>query len=146
MFCKYCGKEISDEAYICTGCGRLAKELGVKKKNEKTVGENAKQKVDGVSLLTKIFMLITIALLGAVMICLVYYFDTYRVSRYGWDLVKYYEMFSVAIALASIALAFGIAQFVMAVIQDKKLSVWNMVSTIILIISVCTFVALIIRC
>lgn len=140
MFCEYCGKELPDEAYICTGCGRLVKELNVKKKREK------KESKEGVSTLTKIFMLITIALLGAVMICLVYYFDTYNVSRYGHDLFKYDEMFSVAIVLASIALAFGIAQFVMAVIQDKKLSVWNMVSTIILIISVCTFVALIIRC
>ena len=27
MFCSHCGKEVADEAYVCTACGCLVKEV-----------------------------------------------------------------------------------------------------------------------
>ena len=27
MFCKHCGKEISDDAYLCVNCGKLVKDI-----------------------------------------------------------------------------------------------------------------------
>ncbi len=34
MYCKYCGAEIVDGAYICTKCGRLVNEAALKKDTE----------------------------------------------------------------------------------------------------------------
>ncbi len=40
MFCRYCGKELSEDAYLCTNCGNLVKDLPVQTTVEQTPQTN----------------------------------------------------------------------------------------------------------
>ena len=50
MFCRNCGKEVDDNAYVCTGCGCLVNDGKVRRK-EAVEGQNKKGKIAKILLL-----------------------------------------------------------------------------------------------
>lgn len=44
MFCRNCGKEVDDNAYVCTGCGCLVNE-GKARRKEVVEGQSKKEKI-----------------------------------------------------------------------------------------------------
>ena len=57
MFCKNCGKEVADGAYVCTGCGCLVQDT----KNNVLLEETKKAPSAKITLLLKIFLMISIS-------------------------------------------------------------------------------------
>ena len=67
MFCRYCGKEVLDQAYMCPSCGRMLKELPSPIVEPIQIEEKPK---DDYKVKTRIFSIIGIAL-GALQILLI---------------------------------------------------------------------------
>lgn len=58
MFCKNCGKEVADGAFVCTGCGCLVDETH---HNKVVLEERKKAPSNKITVLLKVFLIISIS-------------------------------------------------------------------------------------
>ena len=154
MFCTNCGKELSDNAYVCISCGALVRsEMAknakcVKKETEKGAGEN--------NVLLKVLMLVAflaafIAIaflllsLAASWIDLTVYESAYSGDIYGYA-VHYadYGIWVFALIFSLVCLAMAITQFIIGLIREKGFSTLKMLSIVAFALGVCVFVCTII--
>ncbi len=78
MFCRNCGKELCDEAFVCPQCGVLVKE-NITKQKEKAVVESNKDKI---GLINDIFLIVSFGL--ACLALLFCFIATMKGGVAGW--------------------------------------------------------------
>lgn len=87
--CSECGKEISDQAEICPNCGVKTKACQVKQANQET-----EKAINTASLISIVFVIIGIVLLGSSLITIFENLDKYSYwIKYGW--ADYSDVFSI---------------------------------------------------
>ena len=138
MFCENCGRELSNEAVVCTKCGCWV------------VSKVRKEKVKKESdLLVRIFLMITFVLVCVSLslyiwsICYLqidvkWRYDTYSGSGYIWD---YHRMGYECVAgflISIFGLIMGITTYVISFSQ--KNNVWRMLAFFTLILAVTMFI------
>ncbi|MBQ8394731.1 MAG: hypothetical protein IJX49_04080 [Clostridia bacterium] len=151
MFCKMCGKELAEGAYVCTGCGRLVKE-GNKATPKSVSDEVALEERTKRNILLKAFLIGSFALVGIIMIFLVLSFAmseqyinlTMQNNTYNIRFSDYVElelepgscclMFITSIVNVGVA----VTAFILGIKEKERLikyaSVLNFVFSIILIL------------
>ena len=125
MFCKNCGNELCDEAYVCPKCGRLVEGKEVEKNSVVNESEKNKEK------LVKIFLTIAFTLMSFAFFFIILGLAGMEVEIYE-DAYGYVELLVnindgngvIAFTNASIALGFGIAAFVMGLKRSDKMLKW----------------------
>ena len=135
MFCKNCGNELSDNAYVCTKCGCLVNEENSETQST-TITESGNKNNDKKSLLVRIFLIITIGFIFAALTCdllAVAAMDIY-VTDYYIDLYINSTWAAMAFIDGLLALGFGIATFVLGVKNTDK--ILKMMSIICFVVSI----------
>lgn len=121
MFCKNCGKELTEQAFACPECGCLARELPMEQPKEQAE-TNKQERIKNAEQKTKLF-----SILAFVFLCLTAFFVFAQISEclfsaYGDD--SYYEYDTSASVLAMLfswaALAMGIISFVFSTRLKEK--------------------------
>lgn len=137
MFCKYCGKEILDNAVICVHCGVMVDGVKAPKKEQVAVEETEKKRS-----LTKIFGILSVSFLAvAIFFCFlgISTFYLYIYSPYSATLsnVRYlYQSYAIwEWIFAWIALGFSIATFIIG--RREKENAMRFISTLIFIFAIC---------
>lgn len=132
MYCKKCGKELLDEAVVCTGCGTWVKESTEKQSTPKGVGKNAK--------LAKLFGVIAFSLIMAT-----WFFVFVGIADISLNTTSYrYNgpwtsgSFSAALVFGLCGLGFGITSFVFGLKEKENIAV-KYVSNLIFVTSVVTY-------
>ncbi|MBQ7923947.1 MAG: hypothetical protein IJ329_01420 [Clostridia bacterium] len=147
MFCTHCGKEISENAYVCTGCGCLVQQEEPKTKAKIKTEEADTDK--GLKL-AKMFMIATMAFVGLAFIFTVIYFTSFYVDYYYSSYTQTYSYFYLwgdydfaicAIIFSVCAFGLGTTQFTVMLIKEKKLSTLKLLSVIVFIMALASFVA-----
>ncbi len=136
MFCKNCGNELSDNAYVCPKCGCLAGETSEAK--PVAVVENESNDKDKKQLLVRVFLILTIGFIFSALTCSIlavaamdiyvtdYYVELYTNS--AWTVIAFVD--------GLLALGFGIATFVLGLKRADKLL--KMMSIICFVLSIIT--------
>jgi hypothetical protein len=153
MFCRYCGKEILDEAVLCPHCGVMVKNVDfsalqgqAKVQQPQALQEQTEvKKVDNActdelktTSLTRIFGIISTVFIGLSLAIVLsglfsylYYFEGYSSSQYNTEL---YDATAAALLFGFVALGTGITTFVLG-LKQKNVGV-RYVSTVIFIASI----------
>lgn len=81
MFCKYCGNEVSDNAYICTNCGCPVKEVEIQKQPEEVLykGEIRSK----VSIVYTIFLFLSAFIASAALVLILVAVMNMRIHYYS---------------------------------------------------------------
>lgn len=145
MFCRYCGKEILDEAVLCPHCGVMVKNVTLPTQQVQNVPKKVKEeKTDTCcelkqTRLTRIFGIVSAVLSGLVLMILFGgiveqfgYFMGYSSSIY--DMNALMDAASGAFLFSMIGLGFGIASFVLG-LKQKNVGV-RYLSTVIFVASI----------
>ncbi len=140
MFCRYCGKEVLENAAICIHCGAWVNDQEKKKAEPKT------EVVEKAAKLSKLFGTISFAFIVATLffVFLAIAFgetDYYNSSSYYYEYSYiYWDPAAVAIAIfcSMAALALGIVSFVFGIKTKKCLGI-KYLSTLVFILSVAMF-------
>ena len=130
MFCRYCGKEILDEAVLCPHCGVMVKKIDLTAQQAQNASQKAKEnKTDCCcelkkTRLTRIFGTVSAVLCGLVLMILfggiveqLGYFMGYSSSVYDRNALS--DAASGAFLFGLIALGFSIASFVLGLKQNN---------------------------
>ena len=145
MFCRKCGKELSDNAYVCTNCGVLTGKGAVEKREKKPItGQNAECADDKETSLAKlfgmlafIFIAISISVLFIPLITRGYYSVGHNNLRYyGYEATFYV----IAVIMSVIGLGLGITGFVLGLKQ--KNDAIKFITTLIFIFSIFPFIVI----
>lgn len=150
MFCRYCGKEILDEAVLCPHCGVWVKkiDLPVQAKKDEAVkpaesAENERKNDLAKSRLLRIFGIISFAfvcltalLVAGGLASNIYYYMGYSSSYYYPEYAN--EAFGVGVFTAMIALGAGIVCFVFG-LKQKNASL-RFLATLVFIAAVFSFI------
>ena len=132
MFCRNCGKELSEQAFACPSCGCLARELPYEQPKAETEEElalkkaqaekEAAERIQNAEKKTRLF-----SVLAFVFLCVSAFFVFAQISEYLLPLygeVSYYEYDTSASAFAMLfswaALAMGILSFVFSTRLKEK--------------------------
>lgn len=137
MFCKNCGNELSDNAYVCPKCGCLANEETSETKPA-TVVQNENEDKDKKQLLVRVFLILTIGFIFAALtsdILAVAAMDIY-ITDYYVELYTNSAWTVIAFVDGLLALGFGIATFVLGLKRADKLL--KMMSIICFVLSIIT--------
>ena len=70
MFCRYCGKEVLDQAYMCPSCGRMLKELPAPIVEPIQIEEKPQKKRDKYKVPAMVLSIVTLVLSG-IQLCFV---------------------------------------------------------------------------
>ena len=155
MFCRYCGKEILDEAVLCPHCGVMVKNVDfsalqgqaqAKVQHPQALqGQTEVKKVDNActdelktTRLTRIFGIISTVFIGLSLAIVLsglfsylYYYEGYFDPEYNTEL---YDATAAALLFGFVALGTGITTFVLG-LKQKNVGV-RYVSTVIFIASI----------
>ena len=153
MFCRYCGKEILDEAVLCPHCGVMVKNVDFSalqaqakvQQPQALQGQTEVKKMDNActdelktTRLTRIFGIISAVFIGLSLAIVLsglfsylYYFEGYSSSQYNTEL---YDATAAALLFGFVALGTGITTFVLG-LKQKNVGV-RYVSTVIFIASI----------
>ena len=71
MFCRYCGKQVLDEAYMCPSCGKMLKELPTPIVEPMQIEEKPQQKRDKYKVPAMVLSIVTLVL-SVVQLCFVF--------------------------------------------------------------------------
>ena len=145
MFCKNCGKEVAENAYVCTGCGCLVDKASPTKTS--IVEEMEKQPANKITLLLKIFLIISITCAALGFACTAIacaasegwgysssnHFYVYVYPNFGWSLFAFcYSFFYLGTAIP--AFIFGL--------KEKKEQSLKFISLMNFIISIISFITI----
>ena len=132
MYCKKCGKEVLDDAVICTGCGSWVKEEPKKQTDMAATEKSAK--------LSKLFGVIAFSLIMTTLFFVFAGIAGWEVStRYGYtDIVWDSASIGGAIVFGSIALGFGITSFVFGIKAKENIAI-RYIATLIFIMSIVVY-------
>ncbi len=153
MFCRYCGKEILDEAVLCPHCGVMVKNVDFSalqaqakvQQPQALQGQTEVKKVDNActdelktTRLTRIFGIISAVFIGLSLAIVLsglfsylYYYEGYFDPEYNTEL---YDATAAALLFGFVALGTGITTFVLG-LKQKNVGV-RYVSTVIFIASI----------
>ena len=155
MFCRYCGKEILDEAVLCPHCGVMVKNVDFSalqgqvqakvQQPQALQGQTEVKKVDNActdelktTRLTRIFGIISTVFIGLSLAIVLsglfsylYYYEGYFDPEYNTEL---YDATAAAFLFGFVALGTGITTFILG-LKQKNVGV-RYVSTVIFIASI----------
>lgn len=149
MFCKYCGKEVPENAYVCLGCGCVVDKKSVERKSNNNLFET--ERTSKTSLLFKLFLIISfsMALVGLGMCLLSFaYLDVsvsvsqslYSSYHYADEYVYPNYVFSLlSLIFGAVGMGLGIVTFVFGLKEKerfKMIAILNFCFTLILFISI----------
>ena len=141
MFCKYCGKEVPENAYVCLGCGCVVDNKAVGKNRNGGVFETEGNPKN--SLLFKLFLIISfsMALVGLGMSLLSFaYFDGYLSSIKTYIYIYPNYVFSLlSLIFGAVGMGLGIVTFVFGLKEKegfKMIAILNFCFTLILFLSI----------
>lgn len=150
MFCRYCGKELLDDAVICTGCGVWVDGKKTTAETGKTDCEKApveKQSAEKWAKFSKIFGMVAFSIISLVLFLMIigignigeYFYEGYE---FGTGYYSYWDedYFEAAWVFAWFGLGLAIASFVFACKIKKCMGV-KYVSTLVFILSIAVFFA-----
>ena len=146
MFCKNCGKEVADNAYVCTNCGCLVQESVETKRTQTVILEaNQKQPSKKVTLLLKLFLILSIsfAMLGLACYALAVADPYYWISSSGhyMYICPNFEWCTFALCSSVCHLGLAVPSFIFGIKEKKEqglklISILNFVGSIIMFITV----------
>ena len=94
MFCRYCGKEVLDEAYMCPSCGSMLKELPIQQaeaaqiaKPTQTIEEKPQKKRDKYKVPAMVLSIVAIVLSGIQLAFVLGTMSTLGVALFGSSVV-----------------------------------------------------------
>lgn len=145
MFCRYCGKEILDEAVLCPHCGVMVKKINLPAQNaaqSQPVAQPVQQtpscaeKKDEIkkTRLARVFGVVSSVFSG---LSLLFVLSGFATMLYYWMGSSYYYddgSFGAAIFMGLIALGTGIASFILG-LRQKNAGV-RYISTVIFVASI----------
>lgn len=149
MFCKYCGKEVDEQAYVCTGCGCLIERTPQKKQeNKKPTGQEDLETVSQkskIQLWLKILIIIAFSCIG---VALIFDFSAIAdahiyVSSYSSSVYFYpgYSSFAIyGFIYGILSLCAGTTAFILALIKEKEFTKLKLLSIISFIMATAVFV------
>ena len=144
MFCRYCGKELIDEAYVCPACGGLVRPLPRVQTQSAPAQPERKEKLEKLShIFAKIGMIFNAVAFGMCMLSLICFLGFAYVK--GWQTPEegiawaFFWLYSWAgaVVVASASCEISTAGFVLGLIQKhnekvKKFAIGVFVASIIL--------------
>lgn len=149
MFCKYCGKELSEQAIVCPGCGCLASDS-----REETVVEQPTQGVETVSIVeekteqqlkrmekkAKLF-----SMLAFIFLCVEAFFIAIHIVdalQYIFGTISYHDEGGAVVAFlfAVTALAMGITAFVFGIKIKKQSVAMSTITVFVFVASIVGFI------
>ena len=158
MFCKYCGKEILDQAVLCPHCGMMVKNVDFSAlqeqakpmaqptqfsqptaqiqseltEDEKAANELRTAKLARIfGIIAAVFIGLSLAVVISGIYSYLYYYQGYSSSQYSSEL---YESASAALLFGFVSLGGGIASFVLGLKQTN--AAVRYISTVIFIASI----------
>jgi len=143
MFCRNCGKELCEKAYVCPACGVLVGQKPVVKTEEKAVEKELEEiaigKTPKETKLAKLF-----GILSFCCICVTFLFVFIGIADSYIYIIGSYKYFLVASwgittgwIVSWVALGFGITAFVFG-LKQKEYAI-NYISTLVFIASIAAF-------
>lgn len=142
MYCRFCGKELVNEAFVCPDCGGLVRPL--QKENIQPAQTERKEKLEKLShIFAKIGMILNAVSFGVCVLSLTCflgfaYIEGWQTPEEGiaWALLWLYSWMA-SVAIAGTACEFSTAGFIMGLIQKhnekvKKFAVGVFVASIVL--------------
>lgn len=147
MFCKNCGKEISNEAAICVNCGVWVNGNAPKK-------EVVEEKVEKAAKLSKLFGIISFSLIALTTVLIfagiafayvdvdvhLSYGSYYNYYAYGYAYLEWeYVSVICAVVFSWMALGLGVTSFIFGLKTKKCLGV-RYLSTLVFIMSIVTYI------
>ena len=148
MFCKNCGKEVADNAYVFTNCGCLVQENVETNKTQSVILEtNQKQPSKKVTLLLKLFLILSIsfAMLGLACyaIAVADPYGSLHTYTYSYSLYIHpnSEWCTLAVLCSICHLGLAVPSFIFGIKEKKEqglklISILNFVGSIIMFITV----------
>ena len=146
MFCRYCGKEILDEAVICPHCGVMAKKVDFSALENLSQMQQMPQRMDnGADLkktkLTRLFAVITSVLIAiSLMFLLSGIVDEiyFRLNMHSYNDGVRYSPFILPLFFGFVSLGTGIPTLIMGLKQDN--AGVRLLTTLIFIASIFSFI------
>ena len=141
MYCRFCGKELVNEAFACPSCGGLVHPLP--KENIQPAQTERKEKVERLShIFSKIGMILNIVAFGVCLLSLTCFFGFAYVK--GWETVEegiawmllWLYAWMASVSVGATACEFATAGFILGLIQKHNEKVKKR--------AICTFIASII--
>ena len=149
MFCKYCGKETPENAYVCLGCGCVVDNKAVGKNRNAGVFETEENPKN--SLLFKLFLIISFSMtlvgLGMCLLSFAYLDVSVSVSQSLYSSYHYadeyvypnYVFSLLSLIFGAVGMGLGIVTFVFGLKEKerfKMIAILNFCFTLILFISI----------
>ena len=130
MFCKYCGKEILDNAVICVHCGVMVDGVKAPKKEQVAVDETEKKGV-----LTKLFGILSVSFMALAIFFYAWSIVNARIYTYSYYLYLDYDFVIPGWIFSYMALGFSIASFIIA--RSEKENAMRFIYTLNFIFAIC---------
>lgn len=163
MYCKYCGKEVSEHAFVCPACGGLLGEIVPVQTQTKEAAQNVpaqplkttsqeesgtqttERKHERLAKLSKTFGILSLSFAGATACILLFATLGGLITQYGtgtesWlsDGVAFVLGWLYSMIFGTLAMGFGVPSFVLGLIQKDSESV-KKISTIAFVLGIVLF-------
>ena len=126
MFCRYCGKELIDEAYVCPDCGGLVRPLPSVQTQAQPAQPERKEKLEKLSrVFAKIGLIMNAVAFGMCVLSLTCFLGlrfgawVNESEGFAWALLWLYS-WMISVGVASISCEVSTAGFVLGLIQKHN--------------------------